>query len=152
MRDKWAPYLWTPEESSFWMPCTACPAWIPDHLFSFILARFQDSILLTSLSFYSYAVYWIVHLSHSLRSSIIYRKCIFVCFRPKLIYMSLCLWKVWTINIYVMGLQKQACFLDRGNSPPIIAIFLLLFFENLKIQKWDVKGKHQWIDKGNVTV
>lgn len=51
-----------------------------------------------------------------------------------------------------MGLQKQACFLDRGNSPPIIAIFLLLFFENLKIQKWDVKGKHQWIDKGNVTV
>lgn len=50
-----------------------------------------------------------------------------------------------------MGLQKQACFLDRGNSPPI-AIFLQLFFENLKIQKWDVKGKHQWIDKGNVIV
>lgn len=56
---------------------------------------------------------------------IICMKYILVSSRSKLIYMPLCLFKVWTFHILYITLQKQTCFLNRENGL-IMVIFAFL--------------------------
>lgn len=66
---------------------------------------------------------------------IIYMKSTLVSSRFKLIYIALCLCKVWAFHIFYIRLQKQTCFLNRENSlVMVIFCFSFMKIKNKKIR------------------